>query len=408
MLKLVSIAVRNVFRNTRRTALTLTVVSFGVASLLLAGGFCAYNYDGLRETTIRNGIGHLQLFTAAYLDDGEEHPLGEGITGYQELQAWLEEQEHVAVTSAQVRFVGLLSNGDKSEPFLGAGVDVHREGLMGFSLNVRDGESLYEEDGHQVLLGTGLAESLGLTVGNLVTLMVTTTDGALNAIDAEVVGLYSTGVREMDARSLRMPLATAQQLLDSDRVTKVLVKLEATRYTEEVAASLASAGLRAGGQELRVRTWEELAPFYKQVVALYNSIFLFVGLIIAVLVVLSTANTMMMAVFERVREIGTLMALGTRRRQILGIFVLEGMAIGVLGGALGCLLSWGLIEVINGAGITMPPPPSFSRGIPLLIKLVPELFLFVFVLVVGLQTVSAVLPALRGARMRIVDALGHV
>ena len=408
MLKLVSIAVRNVFRNTRRTALTLTVVSFGVAALLLAGGFCAYNYEGLRETTIRNGIGHLQLFTAAYLDDGEEHPLGEGITGYQELQTWLEEQEHVVVTSAEVRFVGLLSNGDKSEPFLGAGVDVNREGLMGFGLNIRDGESLYEEDGAQVLLGTGLAESLSLTVGDLVTLMVTTTDGALNAMDAEVVGLYSTGVREMDARSLRMPLATTQQLLDSDRVTKVLVKLEATRYTEEVAASLAASGLRAGGQELRVRTWEELAPFYKQVVALYNSIFLFVGLIIAVLVVLSTANTMMMAVFERVREIGTLMALGTRRRQILGIFVLEGMAIGVLGGVLGCLLSWGLIEVVNGAGITMPPPPSFSRGIPLLIKMVPELFVAVFVLVVGLQTVSAVLPALRGARMRIVDALGHV
>ena len=408
MLKLASIACRNVLRNTRRTALTLVVISFGVASLLLAGGFCAYNYEGLRETTIRNGLGHLQVFTAAYLAEGEERPLAHGIADYEALQARLEAEEHVVATTAQVGFVGLVSNGEKSEPFLGAGVDVTREALMGFSLNVLDGEPLYEEDGQQVLLGTGLAESLDLGVGDLVTLMATTSDGALNAIDAEVVGLFSTGVREMDLRSLRLPLATAQGLLDAERVTKVIVKLDATAHTGEVAGRLAAGGLAAGGAPLEVRSWEELAPFYKQVVALYNAIFLFVGLIIAVLVVLSTSNTMMMAVFERVREIGTLMALGTRRRQVLGIFVLEGMVIGVLGGGLGLALSWGLIELINGAGITMPPPPSFSRGIPLLVKLVPELFAAVFALVVGLQTLSAVLPALRGARMTIVDALGHV
>src|SRR5262245_5391388 len=110
MLKFAQIAFRNVFRNTRRTALTLLVISFGVAAVVLAGGCFAYNYDGLRETTIRNGLGHLQVFNGRYLDEGEERPLEHGLGGYRELQEWLESQPHVAATTGQVDFVGLLSN----------------------------------------------------------------------------------------------------------------------------------------------------------------------------------------------------------------------------------------------------------------------------------------------------------
>src|SRR5207247_3098160 len=118
------------------------------------------------------------------------------------------------------------------------------------------------------------------------------------------------------------------------------------------------------------------------------------------LVVLSTSNTMMMSVFERVKEIGTLMAFGTRRRQVLSIFVLEGLVIGVLGAGLGLAASYGLIRLINGSGIMMPPPPTFDRGFPLHVNLVPELFVGVFVVTVVVLMCAAVLPAWRGARVR--------
>lgn len=175
MRKFFAIAFRNVFRNGRRTLLTLSVITFGAVALILSGGFFAYNFEGLRETTIRNGLGHLQIYTQAFLDDGEERPLANGITSYRELQSWLEDQEGIIASAAQVDFVGLVSNGEKSEAFIGSGVETEREMLMGFSLNVREGEPLYAADEDQVLLGTELAKTLNVKVGDLLTLMGTTT-----------------------------------------------------------------------------------------------------------------------------------------------------------------------------------------------------------------------------------------
>jgi putative ABC transport system permease protein len=406
MLTFLRIAFRNVFRNTRRTALTVLVISFGAAALILSGGFFVYNFDGLRETTIRNGLGHLQIHSERYLADGEDRPLQHGIVPYAELQQWLESREHVFATTGQIDFVGLISNGEKSEAFLGSGVNPEHETLMGFSMNLKEGEPLGADD--EALLGTGLAATLKARPGDVLTIMGTTSDGALNAVDVKVSGMYAVGIKEFDARSIKVSLATAQRLLDSDRVTKIIVKLDATRHTEAVRAELVAAGLGPQGAGLKVRSWYDLATFYKQVVMLYDAIFVFLGVIIFILVVLSSSNTMMMSVFERVREIGTLMAFGTRRRQVLAIFVLEGAVLGVLGGFCGLLVSYGFIQAINNAGLTMPPPPSFSTGFPLLVKPVPELFAAVFVLIVAVLTGSAVIPAWRGARLRIVDALGHV
>lgn len=406
MIKFLQIAFRGVFRNTRRTALTLLVISCGVIALVLAGGFFAYNFDGLRETSIRNGLGHLQVFTARYLDEGEERPLASGIADYRELQTWLEAQPHVKATTGQVDFVGLISNGEKSEAFLGSGVDPDREAAMGFVLSLKQGEPLSAGE-DRVLLATGLAKALRVQLGDVLTLMSTTSEGALNGLDVKVGGIFSTGVKEFDARALRVRLSTAQRLLATDRVTKVIVKLHASRETEPVRDALV-AGRLGAGSGMRLRTWRDLATFYKQTVQLFSAVFFFLGLIITVLVVLSTSNTMMMSVFERVKEIGTLMAFGTRRRQVLGIFVLEGLVVGVLGGAFGLAASYGLIRLINSSGIMMPPPPSFDRGFPLHVNFVPDLFIGVFISTVLVLVCAAVVPAWRGARLRIVDALGHV
>lgn len=406
MIHFFQIACRGVFRNTRRTALTLLVISCGVIALVLAGGFFAYNFDGLRETSIKNGLGHLQVFTARYLDEGEERPLASGIADYRELQTWLEAQPHVKATTGQVDFVGLISNGEKSEAFLGSGVDPDREAAMGFALSLKQGEPLSAGE-DRVLLATGLAKALRVELGDVLTLMSTTSEGALNGLDVKVGGIFSTGVKEFDARALRVRLSTAQRLLATDRVTKVIVKLDASRQTEPVRDALV-AGRLGPGSGMRLRTWRDLATFYKQTVQLFSAIFFFLGLIISVLVVLSTSNTMMMSVFERVKEIGTLMAFGTRRRQVLGIFVLEGLVIGVMGGAFGLATSYALIRLINGSGIMMPPPPSFDRGFPLHVNFVPDLFIGVFVSTVLVLVCAAVVPAWRGARLRIVDALGHI
>jgi putative ABC transport system permease protein len=409
MIKYFRIAARNVFRNPRRTAFTLLVIVFGAVSMILAGGFIASNFQGLRELTIRNGIGHLQLFTAPYLAHGEEHPLEQGISSPAVLQRWLATQPYVKATSQEIELVGLISNGEKSEAFIGRGIEPGQQQAMGFSVSMKSGRPLSATaDQAEVVVGSGLAETMKVKLGTPLTLLGTTTNGALNAIDVVVVGVFSTGIKEFDARALKVSLPTAQTLLDTDRVTKVIVRLDDTRNTDRAAASLAGALKSSGRGEIAIRTWRELASFYKQVVLLYQGIFFFLGIIILILVVLSSSNTMMMTVLERVQEIGTLLALGTRRRHIVGIFLLEGLVIGTVGGLLGWVAGYGLIGLINRAGIVMPPPPSFSRGIALQITFVPQLFVGVLLLVVVTLVVSAVLPSVRAARLNVVDALRHV
>ena len=404
------IPARNVLRNHRRTALTLMVIVFGAVALMMAGGFFASNFEALREVTIRNGLGHMQIFTEEYLAGGEDKPLSNGVQEYRTVQDSLEKYPEVRATTGQVDFVGLISNGDKSEAFLGRGVEPEGEAKMGFTTNVKSGQALTSsaEGEHQALLGTGLAETLKVKIGDTLTRLSTTTQGALNGIDVRVVGTYSTGIQEYDNRSLKVTLATSQTLINTDRVTKVIVKLNDTALTDGVLQRVKAAGLVAHGHKLRAQGWKEMATFYHQVQALYGGIFFFLGIIIVILVVLSSSNTMMMTVMERIQEIGTLMAIGARRWQILVIFLVEGLIIGSVGGLLGVAVSVGLMKVINAAGIMLPPPPTFSSGIPLKISFVPVLAAAVFVLVALSQTASAVIPAMRGARLKIVDALRHI
>ncbi|HEY0143955.1 MAG TPA: FtsX-like permease family protein [Thermoanaerobaculia bacterium] len=403
MTKFIRIAARNVFRNPRRTAFTLFVIVFGAVAMILAGGFVAFNFQGLREMTIRNGVGHLQIFTQKYIDGREERPLELGIENPGAVQTWLQKQPHVVATSPEIEFVGLISNGEKSETFLGRGIDPSRQEAMGFNVNIKGGRPLTTGE-NEIILGTGLAKIFDAKIGDSLTLLGTTSNGALNAIDVQVVGFFSTGIKEFDQRAVKVSIPTAQTLIDTTRVTKLIVKLDDTTNTAAV-----SAAVRKGlPQHLGIRTWRDMAGFYKQVVMLYSGIFLFLGIIIVILVVLSSSNTMMMTVFERVQEIGTLMALGTRRRHIIAIFLIEGLMIGILGGLLGWVAGYGATELINAAGITMPPPPSFEKGISLKVHFVPELYAGVFALIASTLVFAAIIPAVRAARLRIVDALRHV
>jgi putative ABC transport system permease protein len=117
---------------------------------------------------------------------------------------------------------------------------------------------------------------------------------------------------------------------------------------------------------------------------------------------------MLMAIMERTREIGTQLAVGTSRIRLLVNFLYEGLMIGVFGGLLGLLVGAGLAELIDHAGLRMPPPPGGTSGYPLYVDLVPSVFIGVFILIVTTTVVSTIAPAFKASRMKIVDALGHV
>ena len=158
---------------------------------------------------------------------------------------------------------------------------------------------------------------------------------------------------------------------------------------------------------LELKPWIELADFYNKTVALYSSQMNVVKFIIALIIILTIANTMMMTVLERTREIGTLMALGNRRSKILRLFLAEGVGVGLLGGALGVLIGLGLALLISHIGIPMPPAPGMSTGFSGEIRVTLHLVLSALMIAVSTAAIAAVYPAWKASRMNIVDALRH-
>jgi len=408
MLKLSWIAFKNIFRNKRRTLITFSVIIFGSTALLVAGGFIRYMFDGLANMTIRGGLGHLQLVHQDQLHKEEEKPLQYGLEDAGKIAGIVSGMEGVLGTTARIDFMGLLSNGDKSVIFLGTGLEPEKERALGYENEVVSGSSLTSEGGRfQVMLATGLARSLKSNVGDTLTLMSTTSEGVLNAVDVYVVGIFSTGITEYDERALRVPLGIAKNLLATEKVSKLVVGLRQTSDTDRLHDLLA-ARLSSAGYPLEIRRWYEMATFYQGVVRMFGAIFRILGTIIFVLVVLSSSNTMLMAVLERVREIGTLMAFGTTRLKILAIFVIEGVFIGVLGGALGSAAGLLTIKLMNRAHLMMPTPPGNTRPFLIIIPVVPGIFVGVFLLMIATMIVAGFLPAMRASRLKIVDALNHI
>lgn len=403
---LTRIAFRNILRNRRRSFITLSVIVFGAVGLILFGGYKAVTFRNLRESTIRSRIGHLQVFASGYDKAESQKPLERGLTNVAALRRSIERDPRVKMTAAQITLMGLISNGEKSETFIATAVEPEREAEMS-AQRIVAGIGLPNKEVDAVIVGRGLAASMNVKPGDYLTLMSTTTSGSLNAVDVRVAGIFMSGVKEYDDRALKMPIAAAQQLLQTDKIEKLLVFLRETEQTAEVERDLASSFSR-NGWSLEMKRWSDLAPFYHQVVLLYNGIFGFLGLIVFGVVVFSVANTITMSVFERTREIGTMMAMGTSRSHIWRLFLLEGLLIGFLGALCGLAFGALLSVIINHGNVMLPPPPGYTVGYPLQILLQRDVLTTAFIVSLVTATLSSIVPAFRASRLKVVDALGHI
>jgi len=413
---LAALALRNLFRNRRRTALSLVVVSVGVVSLLLTLGFIRYSFDGLSEAIIRGGLAHLEVAPAsppgstgnALIDRSGSPP---DFPGWREVRERVEKRPGVRATTASIQMAGVMMNGQRSVAFAGAALEPDRQKRMGINLKLRSGVDLPDaapspgED--QVLLGVELARALAVGPGDAVVAMVGTADGTLNAVDLTVAGTFTTGLQDLDARVARVHLATAERLLSTDRVTSLLVGLEDGADIDAVARSIQQE-LPTTGTPFAVTDWATRAPFYRQVRGLYIGIFVFLGAIIGLLVALSTSNTFQMSVLERVREFGTLLAMGTDRLQLARLVVMEAVWLAIIGGVAGSALTIGIAAAINALEIEMPPPPAAVDPITLSVMLQPTDFLWAIVFMTLLLVAATAPPILRIFRLQVVEALGHV
>jgi len=393
----------NTLRNRRRSAITVVIAALGTAAILLAGGFAYSTYEGLAQISARS-TGHLIIGKPQHFTSDQDVPLQYGLDNAMALQGKLLADPAVRYVLPRIEYSGLISNGDKSTIMMAVGIDPDAEfSVKGPTLSLKEGELLQTESAEaEIVLGEALAHSLKAKPGSSLTLMASTTDGALNAVDVTVKGLVSTGVPELDKRLVYSNIKTAQKLLNTQRISSLGVFLNSMDATLSAQARLAKSL-----PELTVQNWLEQAFFYKSVRDLYNRIFGALGAIISVIVVFVVANAMAMAIIERTREIGTLRAMGTLPGQLIRSFSFEGMILGGTGAITGALLAIAIAVLLMIFPVQMPPPPGRSSGYPLLITIDAAMYAITVFMMIALSMLSSAFIARKTLRQPIVDALAH-
>lgn len=398
---LLKLALRNTLRQKIRSGMTLAAIIFGVTGLILAGGFVQDIFIQLGEAIIHSQTGHIQVFKKDFLEKGTRSPERYLIDQPEKLAANIARHPEVDAVMSRLYFSGLLNNGKRDLAIIGEGVEPDKEAKLGSFITISAGRQLTQKDRDGILLGDGVAKTLGLAPGDRVTLVLNAAEGAMNTMDLEVVGVFQSFSKDFDAHAVRIPLDAAQELLQTKGANLLVVSLHKTEDTNAVQARLAG----ELGNQLEARRWQDLSDFYDKAVQLYDRQFGVLQFIILLMVLLSVANSVNMSVFERQGEFGTMQALGNRARDIVKMVIVESAILGLTGAVLGVLLGIGVALAISAIGIPMPPPPNANLGYTAYIRIVP-INLVTSALVGFVATVlAAIVPAYKVTRMQVVDAL---
>ena len=399
---MLSLALRNIFRQKARTAMTMAAVIFGVVGLILCGGFIEDLLIQLGETIIHSQSGHLQINRQGFFDTGSRSPEKFVIDEPEAVRQAVASLPRIDDQMARVSFSGLLNNGKTDKSVIGEGIEPGREARLGSLLRIAAGRQLSDDDQYGALVGEGVAKSLRLAPGSRVTLVVSTAGGSLNTVELEVVGVFQSFSKEFDARAVRLPLAAAQELVTSNGVNTIVVSLQQTADTDPASAALRQL---LDPREYEIKTWYQINDFYEKAVALYARQFSVLIVIILVMVLLSVANSVNMSAFERVGEFGTMMALGDRPQQVGRLIIVENLLLGAIGAAVGTLLGVLLALAISAVGIPMPPPPNANLGYTAHVRIVPTQVAMAFAVGFAATFLASLFPAYRVTRIPVVDAL---
>jgi len=397
-------ALRNVFRQKLRSGVTMIAIAIGVAGLILAGGFVQDIFVQLGEAIIHAQTGHLQITKSGYRENKVRAPEAYLINQPDRLSAALRSQPGIEKVFARLSFTGVLNNGKRDLGIIGEGIEPSAENQVSAYLQYVEGRPLSDADKDGIVVGYGVAKALGLKIGDRINLVISLQQGAVNTLDFELIGVFQSYSKEFDARAVRIPLAAARELLDTNGAHILVVMLQRTEDTPSIAASLKT---QLASEGFEVSRWDKLSDFYDKTVALYDRQFGVLRLIILLMVLLSVANSVNMTIFERTREFGTMIALGSRPSSIFRTILLESTLIGLIGAFLGVAIGSSLGLVISAIGIPMPPPPNANLGYSAEIRL--SLWQIIISAMIGFVAtlLASIRPAYRVSKLDVVEALRH-
>lgn len=416
MITWIKIAVRNILKNGRRSFYTILAIALAFSVVNLFKGFTSYIFLNLKYSFIYSQAGgHLTIFKRDFLEKGQFEP-GKYLITEGELQTIRQvcsKDPNVLVVTPKLQITGMVSNGKVSTIFFANGevpsdvYTIHGKALgMVAGLRLFNGKPLDDAVPYGVGFSSGLSKKLNMPLGSTGTIISMTVDGMVNALDVEVFQTFESPMEVINDKVMNIPLGLAQSLWDTTSVDRVAVLLREMDEIDPVLESLDKA-FRENGLDVELKSWQDLSPFYRKVKRMFQVIFTFISTMVFIVAVMSVVNTIGMSVMERIREIGTLRALGLERKGVVRLFAIESAVLGFLGCVLGSaltLLGWFIVRAMKFTWV----PPHITKRVPLEVYLVPDYMILSMVFLIILAVGSAMLPAGKASRQSIVDALGHV
>ena len=411
----ISLAFRNLRRNSRRSITTIAAVALGYAAVNVLGGFATYMFVSIEEAYIYDQTnGHVQVWKEGARTYGGSDPGAFLLPAeaFAELKEYAEQDPRITLAAGVLEVKGNLDYEGIPGFFLSRAMVPSEQDAFyeqASSLRTRnnarfDGEPLADDVPYAIGITEGMAENMKLEIGGAVILLAPTVQGQMNALDGEVYQVFDMPAEGLDGRLIYMSLELAQSLYDTDAVSSVRFLLKDAADTEAVVADLRA---RFGDRDWEVLPWNEVSDLYTQTKRMFDIIFGLVFAIIITIVTMSVINTIGMAVIERTKEIGTLRAIGLKRPGVVRLFGIESALLGLIGAVAGLILTVGFSLTIE-ALKPLWNPPLTTRAVIWQIKLVPEYLLASFLLLIAFTFLAAIMPARRAAWRGIVDSLGHV
>jgi ABC-type lipoprotein release transport system permease subunit len=402
MNQLFKMAFRDLGRNKRRSILSALAVSIGTTLLIFMAAVLRGEFRGALQNGIRLQTGHLQVRAAGYDENKVSLAWEDLIDNPDQMTDRLKALPQVVDATPRLLASGILSLGDHSRGVQVIGIDPDSEANQIFRQGVIAGEFLTSDDREGVLIGKPLAERFGVNAGDRVNLLINTSNGDVDEQLFTIRGIYTTNVFPYDENTVFMPLAKAQAFASAENhASLIFVLLNDQEQAELVAAALTS----SNHQVLTWRDLNELSVQFEQFAGAYMVIFYLIILGITATVV---TNTLVMAVYERTREIGILSAIGMKSRRIMSAFLTEA-ALLATGGVVGGLILGGLITAyVSKVGLVIPAAQGVT-GILLGDKIYPYLtsqdVISLTIVAYVITLLASLYPAMLAARMEPVEAL---
>ncbi|MGQ9628713.1 MAG: ABC transporter permease [bacterium] len=416
---IVKMALRNIGRNKRRTIISLLAIAIGVTFVIFGRGYIEGMVATFIENIIRFSSGHIRIVNREYQAKERILPLvypvdGFSGEGYETMAREAERVPGVQMATGRIRFRLLLAKGERTEPGLGVAVQPALEDrLSSISRYIGEGRFIHPGE-REIVVGHLLMKKMGLSVGDSVTVVVSSSLNSLRGMTFRIVGSIESGLALLDKSSLYMPIDLAQRMLEmEDRVTELIVLCRDQRQTSAILKRLReSFDSREGGERYELRPWYSLNELiiYMGVARRIYTIIYMVILFLACFVMM---NTMIMVVNERTREIGMMRALGLKGWEVLSLLLLEGSILGVFGSATGLVIGGGVLYLLSITGIDMSQAISAVGEEFLFFPTIYPLFspgnlLFGFSLGVAISALTALLPACRATRLEPTEALRYI